>query len=410
MDYDVVVVGAGPAGSATAKNIARSGFKVLVVEEHDRVGEPSFCSGLVTPRSLQAAGVSSRVLLNTLKGAVVHSASGKELSLGGDKVHALAIDRVAFDQELAEQARQAGAELRLGSKLRHIERRNGHLTLDLEVKERPLSISTRLLVGADGANSMVARWINGAAKGEIVRAIGVKAKLAPQATDRVDIFVGESIAPGWFGWIIPLGDNLARVGIGDGNGSGKTLPQLLRDLIAAFPRLFHGVELGEPGGHVLPLYAPIKTYDDNVLLVGDAARQVKPTTGGGLYVGLIGAKHCAQTAVEALNSEDFSRLFLSRYETAWKGDIGTELERARDLRRMFLSLSGRDIDRLFDLLGTYPLRKLVNQFGDIDFQSPMFTQLVNAAPLLCRFVRLPFFFSAHWGTGTPTLFDSPDCA
>ncbi|MBI4294793.1 MAG: NAD(P)/FAD-dependent oxidoreductase [Chloroflexi bacterium] len=398
MDYDVVVAGAGPAGSATARDIARSGFKVLLVEEHDKVGEPSFCSGLVTPRTLELSGVSDGVVINALRGATVRSASGRELSLGGDKVHALAIDRPAFDRELAEQAQQAGAELLTGTKLLDIHRSDDQLSLSLDRKGKPFSMYTRLLVAADGANSRVARWMNGAISGETVRAIGVEARLSTRNVDQVDIFVGECIAPGWFGWIIPLGAGLARVGIGGGNNSGKPPDQLLRELIASFPHQFDGVILARPRGHVLPIYSGARTYSDNVLLVGDAARQVKPTTGGGVYAGLVGARHCARTAVEALEREDFCQGFLGRYEAYWKAEISAEMERGVDLRRVFLSLSDRDIDRLLALLGTPPLRKMINNLGDIDFPSPMFGQLLKAAPILRLFLKLPLRFPWHWVT------------
>lgn len=279
MDYDVVVAGAGPVGLATARDIARADFKVLVVEEDQGVGECCFCSGLVTPRALGLAAVSDAVVFNALRGAVVHSASGKELVLGGDRVHALAIDRPAFDRALAEQAHEAGAEILLCSRLLHIERRNDRLRLTLAQRGRPLSMDTRLLIGADGANSVVAHWLNGGLSGETVVAATIEARLRTRATDLVDVFVGKSLAPGWFGWIIPLGDNLARVGIGSSKNGGKPLTELLKGLFAFFPHLFESVEAPSLTGHVLPLYAPIKTYGHHVLLVSDAARQVKPTTG-----------------------------------------------------------------------------------------------------------------------------------
>ena len=396
MDYDAVVVGAGPVGSAAARDIARAGFKTLLLEEHKKVGKPTFCSGLVTPRTLELASISDGVVINTLKGALVHSASGKELKLGGDKVHAVAIDRAAFDQKLAEQAQEEGADLLLESRLIHIERQGRYVSLGINQGGRSIRANAKLLKGADGAYSRVARWMNGPSSGETITAVSVDTRLKTRTVDQADIFVAKSIAPGWFGWNIPLGNGVARVGIGDGTSSAKPLNQLLKELVYTFPRQLEGIELGRFRGHAIPIYSPIKTYNDNALLVGDAARQVKPTSGGGIYTGLVGAKHCAIVAADALKRDDLSESFLSRYETSWRGELGDELERGMDLRRVFVSLSDREIGRLLTLLARPPFLKIINRFGDIDFQSPLFGHLVEAMPLLRLFIRFPFDFLGHW--------------
>ena len=111
MDYDVLVVGGGPAGCATARDIAAEGFKVLVAEEHSAVGEPLQCSGLISPRALELSRVSNQVVLNELKGALVYAPDNRIFNLVGERIYGLAIDRVAFDRELAVQARKAGADI-----------------------------------------------------------------------------------------------------------------------------------------------------------------------------------------------------------------------------------------------------------------------------------------------------------
>ncbi len=395
MNYDAVVVGAGPTGSATARDIARAGFKVLLLEEHRRVGVPTFCSGLVTPRTLELACISNQVAINSIKGALVHSALGRKLVLGGDGVHAVVIDRATFDQQLAGQAQEAGTDLLLESKLVYIERQHQGLALGIARNGSSTQVNAKLLIGADGAYSRVARWINGPSSAEIVTAVSVDARLRTSKVDHVEVFVAKSVAPGWFAWIIPLEDGLARVGIGDTNCSARSLRQLLKELIYTFPRQFEGIELGRLRGHAIPIYSPIKTYGDNVLLVGDAARQVKPTSGGGIYTGLVGAKHCARVAVEALKRDDLSGSFLSQYEVAWKGEVGTELERQADLRRVFISLSDQEIDGLLNLFARPLLLKIINQFGDIDFQSSLFGHLAKAMHLLHPILRLHLGLSKH---------------
>ena len=131
MNYDVVVVGAGPAGSSTARNLAAAGLKVLILEEHAQVGKPLHCSGFVTPRTLKIANLGKDVLLSEIKGAQVYGPEGSNLQLGGDKTRALVLDRVLFDNKLAESAQEAGADLALANRLISIKRVNGHVSLQI---------------------------------------------------------------------------------------------------------------------------------------------------------------------------------------------------------------------------------------------------------------------------------------
>ncbi len=396
MEYDVVVAGAGPAGSAVARDVAKAGFKVLLLEEDGVVGKPVRCAGLVSPRTVQLAGVGNGVVLNEIKGAVVHSASGKQLSIGGDKTYALVIDRAAFDAELAEQAQQCGADLFVGTKLLHIKRRNGFLHVHAGANSKSVAVEAKLVVGADGAHSNVASYLGVPAPRECVLAVTAEAKLAPDVADLVDVFVGTSVAPGWFGWLIPTGNGVVRIGSGSTDGKGNAPKQLLSYLVAAFPQQLKGVEFTAVRGGIIPLYSPRQTYGRNILLVGDAACQVKPTTGGGIYTGLVGAKHCARTAVRALEEEDFSEEFLSQYEAAWRGELGEEFQRGLDLRRVLMDLRDDEIDWLLTLFRRNGLQRIISKYGDIDYPSPLFGHLLKAAPLLRALVRIPIPLPSLW--------------
>jgi len=108
-DCDVAVVGAGPAGSRTARNLAGEGFRVRLLEEHRRIGVPSHCSGLISPRTLKEAEIGEEAVIHRLTGAFVHAQDGAEAALGGGHTRAVAIDRVRWDETLSEQAQRAGA-------------------------------------------------------------------------------------------------------------------------------------------------------------------------------------------------------------------------------------------------------------------------------------------------------------
>ncbi len=385
-DYDAIVVGAGPAGSATARDIAARGFRTLLVEEHEAIGEPLHCAGLVSPRTLELAGVTDGLVINELRGGFVNSPLGIRLPLGGERPHAVAIHRQRLDQLLAAAAQEAGAELWTGARLVALERQLGMLGVRLSRRGRPRVLRTRLLIGADGAQSRVARWLGLRPRyEERILGLGAEAKLATERLDFLEIFVGNSIAPGFFAWVIPLGEGRARIGIA--TNDGKRPIHYLRSLVEGFPRVFAGAQFGRLYGGVIPLKRRQRMYCDNAMLVGDAGGQVKPTSGGGIYTGLVGAKHCAQAAVRALAEDDLSTASLARYEKAWAREMGRELARGWDLRRIFLALDDRELDGLISVFRSQRLRRLADKDGDIDFPSRLFSRLPLAIPVLRPFLH-----------------------
>jgi digeranylgeranylglycerophospholipid reductase len=377
--YDAVVVGAGPSGSAVARWIAEDGSSVLLVEEHEQVGHPNHCAGLITPRTLRAAGLDTEdgLVENRFQGAIISSASGSEYSIGGDKVHALAIDRPKLDIKLADEAQEAGARLLLHTKASHFERRPGGLLVHLDNEHRRDVVETRLLIGADGARSQVARWAQLPGPDEVIRALNVRVRLPASAPDFVEVFVGERLAPGWFAWVIPLGNGQARLGIGTDTGSPG---RYFNEWIAAFPHRFRNMEILEMSGGSIPLGLPKRAYSDNVMLVGDAACQVKPTSGGGLYTGLRGASACAHVAANALEDDDLSAVSLRRYHDRWLGQLGEELELGMLLRRVFTRLEDEDFERVLRWLGNSTIQHFIREHGDIDFPSRLFKESASFFP------------------------------
>jgi digeranylgeranylglycerophospholipid reductase len=392
--YDAVVVGAGPAGSAVARDIASRGFSVLLLEEHSVIGQPLHCSGLVTPRTLALAKVGEQVVQNEFRGAIIQSPLGNQLSIGGDKVYALAIDRVRLDQAMSSQAQEKGAELVLDARFLGLERADGLVRACVERQGRRTRILTKLLIGADGAQSKVAKQLGVHRLHRTVLGLAAEVRAKEAARDQVTVLVDKEVAPGWFAWVIPLGDGRLRVGTGTTNGLRPM--DSLRRLSARLPQYFRGDALLGLAGGAIPLWSPMRLYNENVLLVGDAARQVKPTTGGGVYTGLVGASHAARVTVEALQREDFSAAFLSRYQKAFMADAGDELKRGADLQRLFAALSNAHLERLLARLRSGRLAGLINNYGDIDFPSRLLYELFKAAPTLAAFVRAPLRFPGAW--------------
>lgn len=398
LDYDAVVVGAGPAGSAAARDIAAAGYRTLLLEEHRTIGEPLHCSGLVTPRTIEFAHIGDDLIINRFHGGYVHSPSGQRLSLGGERTYAIAIDRVRFDRQQACRAQEAGASLCMHAKLAGIERDNGALQLGVVRGGRRERLRTRLLIGADGAQSFVGRWLDngdGASRQDRDRVVAISAdvRLPAGRSDFVEVLVGRAVAPGFFAWVIPVGEGVARVGLATNDGERPV--HYLRALMDAYPAVFDGAEVQGLRGGVIPLQQRKRMHGHNVMLVGDAAGHVKPTSGGGIYLSLLGGQLCARTAVEALSADDVSGGRLRAYQRAWSKRMGAELRRGHDLRRIFVSLSDDDFDRLTRMLRSDRLQRIIARHGDIDFPSKMFARLFFAAPLIGRFIRVRLALR-HW--------------
>jgi len=378
--YDAVVVGAGPSGSAVARRIAEEGYRVLLVEEHQEVGHPNHCAGLVTPRTLKLADLPvDGFVQNELTGAIIHSPSGHEVSIEGDRVHALAIDRPRLDALLAEEARESGAQLRLHTRASQFEQHGNRIRVCLNNARGSETVETRLLIGADGARSGVARWAGLRGPDEVVHALNAVVRLGHETPHFVEVFLSRDLTPGWFGWLIPLGDNLARLGVGTTRGSAAAS---LRDLVAAFPNRFRDLEIVDMSGGLIPLGLRESIHSDNLMLVGDAACQVKPTSGGGVYTGLVAARSCADAAVRAFQEDDLSAKSLGRYYASWTEQMGEELQTGALLRRIFVSLGDDDFDKLIHLLGKQPIARLMARYGDIDHPSQLVGQLVRILPRL----------------------------
>jgi len=389
MEYDIVIVGGGPAGTFAARLLAEKGFKVIILEEHEQVGVPVQCAGLISMRTMRLAGGSSKLVLNRLTGMRIFSSLGNYFSINTDQVHALAIDRAAFDQEMAEHAQAAGAHLLLGTRVNGLERIEGGYQVFAKTKGVTAKFTARLLIGADGANSRVAKWLGLSDK--VPRAIMYAAdvKLQPTSKDMIDVFLGNNVAPGWFGWIIPIDGNICRVGTGYAFEHPGCSPKvLMENLVSLFPKYFSGMEVVRYTGGSVPLRAMGKIYASHAMLVGDAGGQTKPISGGGIYLGLRGAQLCAQVAARALQINDLSDDFLAHYQLLWEKQYGEELFCDYSHRKNYMNFNDKDIDVLIRFLRKPYWKNKILKYGDIDYPSRLAHQLYSAGPWVQKFMKV----------------------
>jgi len=373
----MVVVGGGPIGSTVAAQA--SGVRTAVVEEHPTIGTPVQCTGLVHPRVVELADAKETVL-NTITGLRLCFPGGRTVEVPTDEAKAVVIDRQRFDQLLARRAEEEGAEILTGHAFRGFARAGSALKVRLDGPDGERFLTTSLLVGADGFRSGVAREAGLGSCKEIVRGIQVDLDLRLEDQGTVEMHVGRNVAPGFFAWVLPCGE-YTRVGLGVSKDHGAPSAHL-----AAFlkRRGLDGVKRRQLFAGAIPIGPLKRTVADNVMVVGDAAGQVKPLSGGGLFTGMRAARFAAQTAAEVMDEGDLSEKALAAYEARWRADIGKELERGLLIRKVFLGMTDKKFDEVGRMLDREDA-KAVLATGDIDYPSKLATPLLRTLPSLVKF-------------------------
>ena len=382
--YDVAVIGAGPVGSYIAGELASRGFSVSLVEEHAEVGKPVQCAGLITPRTFEITGKRIAVL-NSISGARIHAPDGRKIEIDGGREMAAVIDRSLFDRTLAEEAIRKGAELMLGTCVRSIEREeNGIITLRSVKNSAETEMRSRIVVGADGIQSVTARLPGMRIKRTVFSGFEIETSGVTTPPDKVDIFTGSEVAPEFFAWIVPTGDGGGRVGLAAPGNAHNHFKDLERhgewgtyfEGNRAYHYIAGGIHIGPPAE---------RSYSNGALIVGDAAGQVKATSGGGIYMGLRAATHAVSAVEGALERGDTSASSLKAYQERWTADIGQELGTAHRIHRIYASLTDRQLNGIFAMLDKKEVLHTIERYGDVDYPSKLVLPLLKAEPRLMKF-------------------------
>jgi digeranylgeranylglycerophospholipid reductase len=390
---DIVVVGAGPVGSFTALKLAKLGAKVTVFEEHKAVGSPSHCAGHLSIRSLKKLGLyppPRKILENTFSQANFYSPSGFEFSVHLAKPVTCAVNREAFDRYIAEKAEAAGALYQLNSRVHSLLLATGAVK-GVKVKQGDktiVSFPAKVVVDAEGISSRLLRQIGLAGLDGARLVYAVEAELEnvkDVKLDAVEVFLGKTYAPGFYGWLIPRLDGTAKVGLAANKGNPKELLQRLMRKHPVASKQLRNAKIARIAFHPITLGGPIaKAYANGFLAVGDVASQVKPTTGGGVVFGLTCAGIAAEVADEAMRRNDVSANFLERYQKRCADTLGFDFRVMLRVRRFLDALSDKQLDEVLRFCARISLDKTLRNVDEIDFQGQM----------LLKFVTKPAMFAA----------------
>ncbi|MHA2357345.1 MAG: NAD(P)/FAD-dependent oxidoreductase [Candidatus Heimdallarchaeaceae archaeon] len=383
---DITVVGGGSAGLLAALSAKENGSDVLVLESKDTIGHHEHCAGLLSIEGLKKLNLTSLpsdiIQNNKIIGTRLYSPSGALVTVSKNTETAYVVDRVMFNQHLGFLAEERGVNIQTSSKAIGLIRDEKSIQIKLGKKSSHKRISSKIAILAEGRfpnlNKEVGLPFPSRDK-TIHASMYYMSNIKDIDSKYVELYQAKEFAPGFFSWIIPINEDTAKVGIGSNfSPSGKYLDKFIKTHPVAKEKLSKAkVEKRTSGA--IPLGSSIrKTHADNVLVVGDAAGQTKPTTGGGVILGGIAARIAGRIASRAIEENNTSANFLSQYTKLWKKEMSKNLFVMKHVRYYLNSLKERDIERLFHLIDTPKMNALFTSVGDVDNQKDLvFKVLLN---------------------------------
>ena len=360
--YDVLVIGAGPSGSQVAYKLAGMGYVVGVIEKKENLGGLVCCTGLVSNECVEKYPIPENVIYRWANSATLYSPSGKPIHVEREEAQVAVLNRTAFNQHWGERAQQAGAAYLFGYEVKDIARGKGGASLEISHRGENLTLQGRAVVIATGFGTQLLDKFGLGGSGDF--AMGSQAEVETKDIEEVSVFFGNKIAPGFFSWIAPTSRGKALVGLLSRKNSAFYLKKILVALAADDKIVSAAVKMSYSGVTLKPLP---HTYSDNLLVVGTAAGQVKPITGGGIYFGLICADIAANTLNRALEADKLAADDLAGYQRVWRRKLARELTTGYWARKAYEMLSDHQVDRVFGLLESTGIIEELCQAEELSF-------------------------------------------
>ncbi len=391
-DYDVTIIGAGPIGSTLAYELAKEDINVCLIDKKKVIGLPLQCAGIINKRVLDVNQFPDELILNKAKGAVLHS-KNHSLTVSKDEDQAIIIDRVALDQFLYNRAIENGVDFYLSSKVLAIDDVEGKVSFQNESAEK--SIKSKIIVGADGPLSIVSSAFGNDFDYYCASQYLVKIEEDNNQMSFVDLYAYGDLFPGFI-WQIPVSENIFRIGLFS-NYDYKRQNEILDDFLENDFE-YDDYEIIEKYKGKIPIYnKDNKLFKNRALIIGDAASQIKPTTGGGLLIGFEAVGMAKKAIVKALISEDFNSLNLEKethddkeilqdclksYQEDFEERFIKEFSYQFKVQKTLCTLSDDDLDYFFEKLKEKEADKLISEYGDMDNQSILVKEFLKRGLVL----------------------------
>lgn len=360
----IIVIGAGPIGSLLSLHLTEKNYEVVVLEEHKAPGLPRHCAGVISYETLRLYGfnTSSSIVLNKLNGAYIVFPGGKILHVYREGHVAYVVDRAKFDEKLATYSEEKGTVFFYSTEAKKLHFPGSKIVVETNRE----NFSCDKVFVCEGLSRRITRQLTEVRQKPLI-GLNVDAEACFSfPKDHVYVFFSKKISDRLFGWIIPLGNNLVRIGTASTANTDKYLEALINKACSA--GILDKVKILEKTGGLINVDGPLKHFvflKDRAVLVGDSAGQTKPTTGGGLYYGGLGAIIAAKSPTGFI------------YEKKWWQKCGKDIKSMLFLRRVLDSLDDRDLEKIIKRVNLEELSALLSSKGMFDTQSKTVIELVK---------------------------------
>jgi digeranylgeranylglycerophospholipid reductase len=358
---DIVIVGAGPAGSSTAITSARLGLKTIIIDRKAHIGVPVQCGEAIgkTGPGIANIDVPKEAIRNPIRGFRIFSPSNFTVDYAKPEIDGYIIDRRVFDKELFVRACEAGANSIINTNITDFLYKDGKIQGVVGRTDREkIEVESKIVIGADGVFSIIAK-LSGLRKFEKLENLDASVgyemvNVKYDDSELMEFYMGKKVAPRGYVWIFPKGENRANVGIGIGAGySERNALDFMIDFMKNHPigeKKLGKAKILEYRVGAIPVGGPNKkNILDNLILVGDAAGQVHPITGGGIGYSMVCGSIAGKIAAEAIEEGDTSERKLIQYEDAWRSKYGEEFEKMLKVRDLLANVQDKTLDQLADV-------------------------------------------------------------
>lgn len=379
---DIIVIGGGSSGLNTARILSGRGMDVVVLEREKEIGKNSVCTGVVGKEAFDELEISRSAVCASIKDVRFISPFGTVLTYQHPDPFAYVVDRSCIDTALADDIRSNGARIELGVGVSEIFAGDGFAeVLAVDVNGEELRYRAEMIVVATGIEHGLTKKIGMGFSKKFIN--GIQAEIRSDEVKQTTLTMGNAVAPGAFGWAVPLNDGRLRIGLMTDRNPKFYFDSLVKSLL---PQTNNNIK--EENICFRPVAQGIlsKTYGDRVVAVGEAAGQVKATTGGGIYFGMLCAGIASEVILKNWSGKNLSASYLAEYETLWKQKILKELMVGLYARKLASKLTDTQIEKLFFMAKTNGAFSFIKRHGHFDWHSDLILDLIKKVPFFKNFL------------------------
>lgn len=358
--YDVIVVGGGPTGNFLSAKLAHSGFKVVVIEEHPEIGLPVHCTGLVGEEFFAKFHLPQESILKKINSFKVFSPAGKTFSFP-KRIKAFIVDRGKFDADLAGRSSKAGTKYFLSARVKEVQQSDKKVKVIAESQGKELLLEGKICVLSTGSMSNLPYECGISRPRFFYKSVQTLMEISD--LEGAEMYIGNHVAPGSFAYAVSTNGKVSKIGLITRSRAKTFFDNLINS--SFLKDRIEGI-LEPVKYRRVPMGLPKETVKGRIIALGDAACQLKTTTGGGLYYGMLCATILHQIIKSSYNGKDFSPSTLKSYDKKWKKEIGLELQTGILVRNFFERVEDKYLNKLVEMVNGKDIQKLINQEGNYE--------------------------------------------